>query len=104
MKIKVDGKVYEYDRTRLLYSEFAFVQKKTGLKLLAWQAALDEWDAEALAGLVYILRRRAGEPVEWDGLEFDLASLEIVPDEDEVAEPAPKEDGAGAPPSGTSSS
>ena len=90
MKIKVDGTTYEYDAERLLFSEAAFVQKKTGLKLQEWQKGLAEMDAYAVAGLVYILKKRAGEQPDWDSLDFDIAGLEFVA-EDGVEEPSPKE-------------
>ena len=78
----------------MLQSEAAFVQKKTGLRLFAWQAGLNTFDAEAIKGLVYLCKRRAGEQVDWDSLDFNLAGVEFIPDPDEVAEePAPKEDG-----------
>lgn len=93
MKVKVDGTEYEYDASKLLFSEAAFVQKKTGMKIQEWQQGLAEMDAFALAGLIYILRKRAGESPDWDTLEFDIASLEWVADDDEVEEPAPKEAG-----------
>lgn len=98
MKVVVDGKTYEFEQEKLLYSEIAFIQKRTGLKLQDWQQGLAEMDAFALGGLVYILRKRAGEQPDWDTLDFDVASLEIVGEETD-GEPAPKEDapsGAGA--------
>jgi hypothetical protein len=102
LKIKVDGKEYGYDPTKLLFSEAAFVQKRTGLKVQEWQAGLAEMDAYALAGLVYILRKRAGEAPDWDDFDFDIASLEFV-DDDEADEPAPKEAGPAGSETGTSS-
>lgn len=90
MKVSIDGQVYEYDATRLLFSEVAFVQKKTGMKLQEWQAGLGEMDAFAVAGLVYILKKRAGEQPDWDTLDFDMASLDFIDDE-APQEPAPKE-------------
>lgn len=90
MKVLIDGQAYEYDNARLLFSEAAFVQKKTGMKLPQWQRGLEEQDAFAVAGLVYILRKRAGEQPDWDTLEFDMATLEIIPDESEQ-ETGPKE-------------
>lgn len=92
MKIKVDGREYEYDPNRLLFSEAAFVQKKTGMKIQEWQQGLADMDAFALAGVVYIVRKRAGETPDWDTLDFDIASLEFV-DDDEAEQPAPKEAG-----------
>ena len=97
MKVIIDGKTYEFEQEKLLYSEIAFIQKKTGLKLQQWQDGLGEMDAFALGGLVYILRKRAGEQPDWDTLDFDVASLEIVGEDDEVQEPAPKEDAPAEP-------
>lgn len=87
MKLTIDGQHYEFDMDRLLFSEMAFVQKKTGLKLQEWQRGLNEMDAFALAGLVYIVRKRAGEQPDWDTLDFDIASFDAEDDE------APEETG-----------
>lgn len=100
MKVSIDGQVYEYDSTRLLYSEARFVQEKTGLRVQQWQEGLGEMDALAVGALVYILKQRAGENPDWDALDFNMASLEFV--SEDMADAGPKEDAPAASPTGTS--
>lgn len=95
MKVIIDGKRYDWEGERLLFSEAAFIQKKTGFKPQEWQKALGEFDSFAVAGLVYIIKKRAGEQPDWDTLDFDINSLQYeVEDADEAEDPAPKEGGS----------
>ena len=92
MKINVDGQVYDYDERRLLNSELAFIQKKTGLKFEQWQQGLTELDAFATRALVYVLKKRAGEEPDWDALDFNMLEIfDTDEDEDVEAVEAPKE-------------
>lgn len=91
MKVRVDGQDYDYDAGKLLLSEAMLIQNKTGLKLQAWQAGLQEMDAYAVKALVFLLKLRAKESPDWDSLDFDLGALEFVDDEPEV-DAGPKED------------
>lgn len=94
MKVIVDGTTYTWDPTRMLYSEAAFLQKTVGMKLTEWQKALQDQDVFAAAGLVYLMKKRAGETPDWDTLDFDVNTIRYIPEStDEVEEPAPKEDG-----------
>lgn len=92
MKITVDGTVYEWDPSRMLYREASFLQRKLGMKLQEWNKALQNEDIDAVAGLVFLLRQRAGEEPNWDNLDFDINSLAYEAGDDEVeTDPAPKE-------------
>lgn len=86
MKVQADGKTYDYQPDRLMYSEAKLIQKHTGMKLDAWQAGLRQMDPDAIAALLFTLRRRAGEALEWDAFDFDLGTFGIEDDE----EPDPK--------------
>lgn len=92
MKVSIDGQTYDYDAGRLLLSEAMLIQNKTGMRLQAWQAGLQEMDAYAVKALVFLLKLRAKENPDWDTLDFDLGALEFVEDEP-AADAGPKEDG-----------
>lgn len=93
MKVKLEGKVYEFDTAHMQLVEAMEIQEKTvgspgyphGMTLRAWQAALNDWNAHAMKALVYMLRKRAGERPDWDTLDFDLAAIEMV--EADTADP-----------------
>ena len=98
MKISVDGTSYDFDQGRLMLSEARLIEKNTGMTIPRWQKALDEFNSDALAGLVLLLRRRAGETeLQFEDVEFDVASL-TIDDDAPAAPPHPPEaaDVAGA--------
>lgn len=96
MKISVDGTTYDFDQSRLMLSEARLIERNTGMTIPRWQKALDEFNSDALAGLVLLLRRRAGETeLLYEDVEFDVASIEIHDDE-----PAPPHPPAAAEPAG----
>jgi hypothetical protein len=85
MKITVEGTVYEHDVDNLLLSEALDIQEKLGgMTLVRWQYGLDGRGAIETKALVYLLKKRAGEKVDWDTLEFNLATVEYedVPDDE----------------------
>jgi hypothetical protein len=90
MKVTVDGSTYDYDANRLMVSEAMEIQEKTGLNLRRWNEGLQEMDARAVKGLIYLLKRRAGETVDWASLDFDIGTLDMS--DDEPAAASPKED------------
>lgn len=77
LKVTVDGQVYEYDSDRLLNTEAIALQKVTGMRMPEWTKALQEGDAYALTGLVWLLWRRNGREVPFGDVEFDIATLDI---------------------------
>lgn len=89
MKISVDGKSYDYEPGKLMLSEARQLQRHTGQTLAEWQHGLNVLDADSVAGLVWLLRRRAGEDLSFDELEFDLGTFEATEDDDA---PVPSED------------
>lgn len=91
MKVKVDGKTYEHDRTSLLINDAIQVKRQTGMTIPEWQVGLVRDDPDALKALVFLLKQRAGEDPDWDSLDFDFAGLEFIPDEAPEDEPGPKD-------------
>lgn len=90
MKITVDGQVYEYDAAKMLNTEAIALQKVTGMRVAEWTKALQEGDAYAMTGLVWLLFRRNDRDVAFDDVEFDIGALEIEDDE-ETPDPTPAE-------------
>lgn len=81
MKITIDGQVYDYDPARMLNTEAIGLQKVTGMRMAEWTTALQEGDAFALTGLVWLLWRRNGREVSFDDVEFDIGALDLEDDE-----------------------
>lgn len=78
MKIIVHGQAYDYDAARLQVNEAILIHQLTGLNLQKWQAGLGDMDPYAVKALVWLIKRRAGEQVEWEALDFDLGSVELA--------------------------
>jgi hypothetical protein len=97
-KVTIDGQVYDYDPTRMLNTEAIGLQKVTGMKMQEWGKALEQGDAYALTGLVWLLYRRNGREVPFDEVEFDIGSISIEDDAPaaEEEEPGPTEPDADA--------
>lgn len=75
MKLVLDGHEYSspiLDLYRVTIGEARTIKRCTGLTLADWRLGLLTWgreDPDVLAGLVYLLRSRAGETVDWYELE-----------------------------------
>lgn len=90
MKLSVDGQVYDFDQDTLMASEAWAVQEATGLNMKRWQKSLAEMDTPALIALVWLLRRRNGErDLAFADVDFNLASLEVLDDEEPADPPVP---------------
>lgn len=87
MKITIDGQGYDYDPSRLLNTEAIALQKVTGLRISEWTQQMQQGDAYALTGLVWLLWRRNGREVAFDDVEFDMGSIDIQDDEAEAEVP-----------------
>lgn len=83
MKIRIEDQFYDFDQNRLMLSEAMAVKTYTGLTIPDWQKALEAFDPQAVAALVWILKKRAGEEVRFSELDFNLADFEVETDEDE---------------------
>lgn len=84
MKITVEGVVYDHDPKVMLVSEALDVQAKLdGMSMARWQQGLNQQEPLETKALVYLLKKRAGEKVDWDTLDFNLVSFEIEDDEEE---------------------
>lgn len=87
MKFKIDDKVYEFDESRLLVREARELKHYTGMGLKQFGEGLQGGDADAIVGMLYLARRRAGEAVQWSDFdEYNIADLEMIEDEEEKDE------------------
>lgn len=88
-KVTVDGQVYEYDDGKLMMSEAFDLYEKTGQNLVQWNAGLQAMNPHSVKGLIYLLKKRAGENPDYATLDFDLGGLSIDGEGDE--QDGPKE-------------
>ena len=77
--------VYE-DADDLDIQEFREVKRVTGLGLKEWTAAIREYDPDALAALVWVLRRRSDPNLSLRDVHFRLSDLDWE-DPDNVDDP-----------------
>ncbi|MFF9097561.1 hypothetical protein ACF1AX_31120 [Streptomyces sp. NPDC014802] len=92
IKLTVEGTEYEWDSDRLLVAEARELKVHTGLTPPRWLAAIDEGDPDALAGLIYLAKKRAGENLRFsdlDTLDYHDVDLEV----EDPADEEPTDDG-----------
>jgi hypothetical protein len=90
--IKLDGEEeHVFDRSRLMYTEVAEIEKVTGLSYGEWERELARHSITAIAALIHVLRKRADKPSDFATMQFNAASLEILPLRDDGTEMSPAE-------------
>lgn len=77
MKVTVDGTVYDYDDEKLAFRDALEIQQRTGMTMRQWQQGLNDMAPDAVGALVYMLKKQAGEQVDWDTFDFDMGTLEF---------------------------
>lgn len=82
MQIVVDGSTYDFDTATLRVGEMRALKKASGLKIKDFTEGLAESDPDALTALVWLAKRRCGEHIKFDDLDFDLSDFEIVEADD----------------------
>lgn len=92
MQIVVDGQTYEFDTATLKVGEMRALKKASGMKIRDFTEGLSDSDPDALTGLVWLAKRRAGEHIKFDDLDFELSDFEVVSED----EPEPAADGENA--------
>lgn len=89
IKLTVEGTEYEWDSDRLLVAEARELKTYTGFTPPRWLAALDEQDPDALAALIYMAKKRAGESLRFSDLDtLDYANFELEAMNPEPEDPA----------------
>ena len=78
------------DLDTMLISEAEQCETLTGWSASQWRDALVEDRARALKFALWLARTRAGDPVAWSDIDFDMADFdfELVEDEPAVEPPA----------------
>lgn len=102
IKLTVEGVVYEYDGDRLLLAEARELKAYTGFTPGKWGVGIDEGDPDALAFLIYLSKKRAGETLRFSDLDTlnyaDIEMESIDPVADESADAGTPEAAAAADP------
>lgn len=76
LRFDLDGATYRFDQARLSIAEARLVKRHTGWGYALWDSQIQLLDPDAIAALVLLAKRRAGEDVAWGDLdEVDLAAL-----------------------------
>ncbi len=93
IKFGLGDTTYEYDDGTMTVAEARFIKKYAGMGLRSWALALQDMDPDALVGLVFLAKRRAGEAVRWQDLDtLDIAAISLsaeAEDGDDADPPAP---------------
>lgn len=102
MKITVEGTAYDYDPSRLGMREGMELERVTGMSFDEIQRGLGTMRPAAVGALIYLLKRRAGEEVDWSTLDFDILSIQVEDDPEppgptEAADERPQDSAATAP-------
>lgn len=104
MRIVADGVDYEFDGSRLSVIEGMTVTEYVGCTLVQWREKVDNLrrlfvstdpsDFKAVQAFVWIARRRAGERGLIADCDFDLATLDVVLSDSEIAAATAAQDAA----------
>lgn len=85
IKFGLGDSQYEYDDTSMTVAELRIIKKHAGMGLRSWALGLQDMDPDALVGLVFLAKRRAGEAVRWQDLDnLDIAKIALVAEEDDA--------------------
>lgn len=84
--VKLGDERYEFDRASLMFSEVVELENVTGYSYGEWQSELGRYSIRAVAGLLHILRRRAGVPSDFAAMNFAAADLDVAPLHDDGRE------------------
>lgn len=87
--VRVGERVFVFDNDQFGNVELMAIERETGMTTLEWQLKLVSGSVTASTALVWMLRRRHGEPhLPFDEVEFDMKDLFIdigVDGEEETA-------------------
>lgn len=86
-------------------AEASFIRKRTGQRVAEIGPNATLSDPEAIAALIYVAKKRAGEKVRWEDFEeFTVGECEFIRDGDEVSDDDDPDGGEDAAPDPTSPS
>jgi hypothetical protein len=75
IKFAVDDTDYDFDSDCLTVFEARLIKSQTGQGAGHFMTGIRDMDGDALAGMIYLAKRRAGEGVTWASLD----DLNLVP-------------------------
>lgn len=93
VRFSIDDVKYTYDTDTLLVAEARYIKKQFGLTAGEFLQGIAQLDGDALASMVFVSKRRAGEHV----VPGDLDSLDLMPLITSIGEAANAEDEADEP-------
>lgn len=79
VRVKLGDEAYDFDRSSLMFKEVVDLENATGLAFGEWQAELGRYSIRAVAGLLHVLRKRAGVPSDFETLDFAADQLDVIP-------------------------
>jgi hypothetical protein len=71
----LDDTEYEFDQNKLALFEALAIKKELGLTVAGMQAGMRDLDPEALIAVVWLSKKRAGEAVRIQDIDFDVMEL-----------------------------
>lgn len=77
--VKLGEERYEFDRASLMFAEVVEIENVTGYSYGEWQSELGRYSIRAVAGLLHVLRKRAGVPSDFASMSFAAADLDVAP-------------------------
>lgn len=84
MQIIIKGESFEFDPNKLTFNEAKSIEKATGLKFGKFGEDLAEGSTSAIQAYAWVLLRRNNPELRFDDLgDFELGSLEVIPDADD---------------------
>jgi len=81
-----DGEQHVFDRSRLMFTEVAEIEKVTGLSYGEWERELGRYSITAIGALVHVLRKRDDMPSDFATMQFNAGQLEVLPVHDDGTE------------------
>ena len=75
MKIKWDGRVYEYDPAQIDVNTGIKIREHTGMGIRSWERAIDDADPVALQALLWVIKEQNGERTPIRTLNFSVVDF-----------------------------
>jgi hypothetical protein len=86
LKVKLGDEEHVFDRSRLMFTEVAEIEKVTGLSYGEWERELGRYSIAAVGALLHVLRKRDGTPSDYAAMQFNAADLDVIPLHDDGSE------------------
>lgn len=91
IKFSVGSETYDFDDQAMTIDEARLIKKNSGFGMKSWALGLQDMDPDALVGLIYLAKVRAGEAVRWNDLyNIKFSDIDLVDDGSDAGPPALK--------------